>query len=73
MTSAIMSSEMHLDRVSICQNKAASAAASLMAVDVSDREGRKDGRERQKTLLHTQNTKHTAHNRCNFSFFLFIA
>lgn len=39
MTSAITSSEMHLDRVSICQNKAASTAASLMAMDVSDREG----------------------------------
>lgn len=40
MTSAITSSEMHLDRVSICQNKAASMAASLMAIDVSDRRGR---------------------------------
>lgn len=39
VTSAITSSEMHLDRVSICQNKAASTAASLMAVDVSDRGG----------------------------------
>lgn len=39
VTSAITSSEMHLDRVSICQNKAASTAASLMAMDVSDRGG----------------------------------
>lgn len=37
VTTAITSSEMHLDRVSICQNKAASTADSLMAVDVSDR------------------------------------
>lgn len=59
VTTAITSSEMHLDRVSICQNKAASAAASLMAVDVSDREGRKDGWERQKILLHTQSAQHT--------------
>lgn len=43
MTSAITSSEMHLDRVSICQNKAASTAASLMAVDMSERGGEKDG------------------------------
>lgn len=39
VTGAITSSEMHLDRASICQNKAASTAASLMAVDVSDRGG----------------------------------
>lgn len=43
VTSAITSSEMHLDRVSICQNKAASTAASLMAMDVSDRGGGKMG------------------------------
>ena len=36
VTSAITSSEMHLDRASICQNTAASAAASLMATDVSE-------------------------------------
>lgn len=36
VTSDITSSEMHLDSVSICQNKAASTAATLMAVDVSD-------------------------------------
>lgn len=39
MTSAITSSEMHLDSVSICQNKAASTASSLMAMDVRDRGG----------------------------------
>lgn len=42
VTSAITSSEMHLDRVSICQNKAASTAASLIAMDVNGR-GREGG------------------------------
>lgn len=58
VTSAITSSEMHLDTVSICQNKAASTAASLMAMDVSDR-GVGRGGERHTSLLlhvHTQIT-----------------
>lgn len=59
MTSAITSSEMHLDRVSICQNKAASTAASLMAMDVNDRGGGEMGglalahlKRQAKLLLH---------------------
>lgn len=64
VTSAITSSEMHLDTVSICQNKAASTAASLMAMDVSDR-GVGRGGERHTSLLlhvHTQITRIHRHN-----------
>lgn len=53
VTSAIMSLEMHLDRVSICQNKAASTAGSLMAVYVKGGEKLGWGRRRWGTSYYT--------------------
>lgn len=85
VTSAITSSEMHLDRVSICQNKAASTAASLMALDVSDRGGGETGGRGARTLKEnaaacvcvnphpvSMDTDTTAVNHLFFFFCLFV-
>lgn len=74
VTSAITSSEMHLDTVSICQNKAASTAASLMAMDVSDRGVGEVGRDTQdRTCTHTNHTCTDGHDSSNAFFFFLCA
>lgn len=77
VTSAITSSEMHLDRVSICQNKAASTAASLMAMDVNDRGGGEmegvalaHSKRHTRLLLHAHKS-HTQTQQLQLLFFFF--